>query len=485
VRDRSKTDQFNARDLWDKNSRYTPKEWVAALEADLAKGDNSYVWTSIPDKVTARLKAMGYDGIIDKGGKGGGNEHRVAIPFDANQVRSPRAKFDPAKKGSSDLLAGLPMQAGIAGAGAAGAAMLGSPDAEAQTAPDAALLTDARDRAAKLRAEMETFKDASDIDRRKALKREGYDIGSDASEKLGPDATVAQLRNYRDAKVRDAIKAYNDKRQSALADVQKEIDKREAENAAYQKERAGQEGQATADQQAFRTYGPTVGAVLGGLALGYGARGLGVLGSHFAAGKAAKTIGNLISNEPVKYGRGVAARNAQLQRTNNVNTVARMGGAKPDQVPFDTGKSGKKLGDVLPNKTPLPTGALFQQKEPSKYWRVGDYAVAGAGAADTALSTYNLNNAQKERDDAIQDVKDHPGSLDSRKRLQAALDQVALWETMQRGGMTATAASVAAPFKLYYKSAKPSQELLGRYENEHQLLLRYLKEAGPDAFKVK
>ena len=92
-------------DQWSKESRYTPKEWVNELEKDIAEGNNSYVWTSIPDKVTKALSdAFGYDGIIDVGGKGGTHAHQVVIPFHAKQVRSKFAAFDPMQKESPDLL---------------------------------------------------------------------------------------------------------------------------------------------------------------------------------------------------------------------------------------------------------------------------------------------------------------------------------------------------------------------------------------------
>jgi hypothetical protein len=102
-RDRSRTQQFGA-DMWDKNHRFTPKEWVAEAKADYAKGDNSFVWTSIPDKVTAELRRLGYDGILDTGGKMGGQGHRVAIPFGPDQVRSRFAAFDPRNAGSGKIL---------------------------------------------------------------------------------------------------------------------------------------------------------------------------------------------------------------------------------------------------------------------------------------------------------------------------------------------------------------------------------------------
>jgi hypothetical protein len=91
-------------DQWAKDVRYTPKEWVDELEKDMIEGKNSYVWTSIPDKVTSELRKLGFDGILDVGGKGGGSEYRVVIPFDTKQVRSRFAAFDPKNKDKPGLL---------------------------------------------------------------------------------------------------------------------------------------------------------------------------------------------------------------------------------------------------------------------------------------------------------------------------------------------------------------------------------------------
>lgn len=91
-------------DQWAKDVRFTPKEWVEELEKDMAEGKNSYVWTSIPDKVTSELRKLGFDGILDVGGKGGGSEYRVVIPFDTKQVRSRFAAFDPKNKDKPGLL---------------------------------------------------------------------------------------------------------------------------------------------------------------------------------------------------------------------------------------------------------------------------------------------------------------------------------------------------------------------------------------------
>jgi hypothetical protein len=101
-------------DQWDKNTRYTPKQWLEQLKQDTDKGENSYVWTSIPDKVTKQLEKLGYNGIIDTGGKGGGIGHEVVIPFKPEQLRSKFAAFDPMKVNKPDLLAGsiaIPMVA--------------------------------------------------------------------------------------------------------------------------------------------------------------------------------------------------------------------------------------------------------------------------------------------------------------------------------------------------------------------------------------
>lgn len=103
AKDRSKT-KVGGPDQWAKESRYTPKTWVAELEKDLSEGKESYVWTSIPDKVTAELKKLGFNGIIDRSGKGGGAKEPVVIPFDPSQVRSRFAAFDPAEMEAADLL---------------------------------------------------------------------------------------------------------------------------------------------------------------------------------------------------------------------------------------------------------------------------------------------------------------------------------------------------------------------------------------------
>jgi hypothetical protein len=97
-RDRSRA-QPSGSDMWNKNTR-TLREWVDNFN-DPANDNNSYVWTSIPDKVTEVFKSLGYDGIIDWSGKGGGHQHPVYIPFEETQVKSAtgnKGTFDGDKK---------------------------------------------------------------------------------------------------------------------------------------------------------------------------------------------------------------------------------------------------------------------------------------------------------------------------------------------------------------------------------------------------
>lgn len=72
-------------DQWDKRTQ-NPREWVAMLKDEKF---SSSAWTSIPDWVTKTLKAHGYDGINDTGGRvTGGPQHKVWIPFEETQVKS-------------------------------------------------------------------------------------------------------------------------------------------------------------------------------------------------------------------------------------------------------------------------------------------------------------------------------------------------------------------------------------------------------------
>lgn len=103
----AKTDRSRAKadgaDEWDK-ARRTLRQWVADFNAE----SQPMVWTSIPDKVTDLLRSLGYDGIIDTGGKMGGAEHRVYVPFKNTQIKSAtgnRGTYDLGEKNMSYSLA--------------------------------------------------------------------------------------------------------------------------------------------------------------------------------------------------------------------------------------------------------------------------------------------------------------------------------------------------------------------------------------------
>lgn len=126
--DRTRLKPSNS-DQWAKDSRYTPKDWVDTLEKDILSGNNSYVWTSIPDKVSEKLKALGYDGILDTGGKASGQGHQVVIPFNPEQVRSKFAAFDPMRRNENNLLANV---APFGLAGLLGLSLMNSSEAQAK-----------------------------------------------------------------------------------------------------------------------------------------------------------------------------------------------------------------------------------------------------------------------------------------------------------------------------------------------------------------
>lgn len=84
--DMSRYDTDNAQaDMWDKNG-IPIEDWLERLQDDLDNG-TTHAWTTVPDIVTDFLKDSGYDGIVDQGGKNGGDQHTVAIPFYPNQIK--------------------------------------------------------------------------------------------------------------------------------------------------------------------------------------------------------------------------------------------------------------------------------------------------------------------------------------------------------------------------------------------------------------
>jgi hypothetical protein len=93
-------------DQWDKRRR-DPQQWIEQLKEDMAAGKSSMVWTSIPDWVSNTLKAEGFDGIKDIGGKSGGTPHTVWIPFEENQVKSATGNVGTFSKESKNILRGM------------------------------------------------------------------------------------------------------------------------------------------------------------------------------------------------------------------------------------------------------------------------------------------------------------------------------------------------------------------------------------------
>lgn len=73
-------------DMWDKND-VTAEDFAERLRNDI-ENDYTHAWTAVPDVVTDYLKHLGYDGIVDKGGKFHPEEHTVYIPFSSEQIKS-------------------------------------------------------------------------------------------------------------------------------------------------------------------------------------------------------------------------------------------------------------------------------------------------------------------------------------------------------------------------------------------------------------
>lgn len=86
---------------WSKND-LAPEAWIDTLEEDVKNG-TTYAWTTIPDWVTACLKRLGYDGIIDQGGKFHSDIHTVYIPFSPYQLKSATDNNDSFDSGNPDI----------------------------------------------------------------------------------------------------------------------------------------------------------------------------------------------------------------------------------------------------------------------------------------------------------------------------------------------------------------------------------------------
>ena len=72
-------------DMWDKNN-VSAEDFADRMRRDI-ENNTTHAWTSIPDIATDYLKTLGYDGIVDNGGKFHDAEHQVVIPFYSNQIK--------------------------------------------------------------------------------------------------------------------------------------------------------------------------------------------------------------------------------------------------------------------------------------------------------------------------------------------------------------------------------------------------------------
>lgn len=73
-------------DMWDKNN-VSAEDFADRMRNDI-ENNTTHAWTSIPDIATDYLKTLGYDGIVDNGGKFHNAEHQVVIPFYSNQIKN-------------------------------------------------------------------------------------------------------------------------------------------------------------------------------------------------------------------------------------------------------------------------------------------------------------------------------------------------------------------------------------------------------------
>ena len=93
---------------WSKND-LAPETWIDILEEDVKNG-TTYAWTTIPDWVTACLKRLGYDGIIDQGGKFHSDIHTVYIPFSPYQLKSATDNNGSFDSGNPDITFALSLE---------------------------------------------------------------------------------------------------------------------------------------------------------------------------------------------------------------------------------------------------------------------------------------------------------------------------------------------------------------------------------------
>ena len=100
-------ERWTGKEIWNALVEQSPSYNDLRAESQLFGGEIDDLLPK--SEANARLKALGFDALshVDNYNPGGGGAHRVVIPFSGSQIRSRFAAFDPAKRGSSDLLAAL------------------------------------------------------------------------------------------------------------------------------------------------------------------------------------------------------------------------------------------------------------------------------------------------------------------------------------------------------------------------------------------
>lgn len=102
---------YEGADPWDKKYRH-PSVWIDEFIKDVEDPARNFVsFTTIPDWVTKTLKQLGYNGIIDRGGKYSGDHHGVYIPFYPEQIKSAignNGNYDPNSRNINEYVTKVP-----------------------------------------------------------------------------------------------------------------------------------------------------------------------------------------------------------------------------------------------------------------------------------------------------------------------------------------------------------------------------------------
>ena len=373
-------------------------------------------------------------------------------------------------------MAGLPMQAGIAGAGAAGAAMLGSPDAEAQTAPDGALVRDAQDRAAKarsrvdqLQADLDAFDKMSATQKQEMLVGLGYKLGNTGPKRNGVDGNILGM-------TQPAIADYKAKRAGEIRQAKDEADAQEKTAKDYQMQGTYANHPDNPMMDAVRNFGPKA---LGLAAIAYG----GHLRGKAVAKAAEKTLMRnamadaLINTSPVTKGRSAADKIAYNKRFENLNNYAIMGGAG-ENVPFKSVTGGKKPGSYAPRPHAAEFSTLFPPEGNAHFRPADGYLLAGS-AADVGIFGTAAADAHKDVEDAKKELKAAQDSGSSARidialsKLETAKNLLAIYETMAFAGLGMGTGRLVETGRIPYKHIRPNS--ISDAGAERTALLKSLK----------